>query len=116
MCRYCKLFLRSRNWSVQHIDRPAATGTELIISKPSHQLDVQFLIEKDHFSRIPDHFLNRLALRAERSKRPLLLVTDFDLGPDLTSRCRQRKVYPIYYKGLGDLEKLVPSTREFRQL
>jgi len=89
---------------------------ELIVKNPSHEIAVQFLIERNYYRSVSLHFITPLALGAEKRKRPVALVTDFELNDNTISECKRRKVYPVFYKELVSLNDLIPSKRDFRRL
>jgi hypothetical protein len=113
MCNYSKIFFRHNNWDVRQSGAPEA---EIIIGKPSHIVGVQFLIEKDYYPHLPEHFINKLAVGVQKRKRPVALVTDFKLREDIVLLCNKRKVYPIFYKDLMKLDVIVPTKEQFRRL
>ena len=112
MCGYSKIFLRKHGWRVRSALSPPA---DFIINKPSFEAGVTFLVERDYWSRIPDHFLTRLAVGVVKRGRPMVLVTDFGLDEEVVARSNKRDVYPVYYKDLGKLDSLLPTTKQFRQ-
>ena len=112
--RYCRLFLKSRGWDVRTCARPM--GAELIARKPPYEVAVQILLNQNFYAHMPWDFLQSSARRAERDKIPVALVTDFAVTENLRDTCQRRRVYPLHYKELRDLENLVPSKREFRKL
>lgn len=111
--RYSAIYLTKNGWLVgPRRDRQA----EFIISKPSHSIGVQLLIENEYYSRIPDHFVNSLVLASNTYRMPFILITDFQLRREVVEQCHKRKVFPIFYKDLGKLESMVPSMEEFKRL
>ena len=113
MSGYCKRFLRHNGWNVRAC---SSADADMLVSKRPHHLVVNLLIEKDHYPTIPEHFLNRSTLAQARRKRPVAVVTDFNLPDDVTERCRRRQIYPIYYKDLASLDKLVPPLAKFHKI
>ena len=103
-------FLHAKGW---YIHRQGKHDVEFTIRKDSYEMVAAVLINKDWYPKVPDHFLNHLALGALNWKRPFLLVTDFPLPKGTIEQCNRRHVYPLHYVRLPELEQIIPKKDEF---
>lgn len=126
LANYCKVYFANRGWNVvieNSIFDFLLTKSDirriLVIMFTDAQyktLDMNYVgIERDYKREFPGYFLSPFALKAERRRLPVIMVTDFVIGDDLAKRCNELNIYPLFYKDLPNLERVIPADRARRR-
>lgn len=106
MMKYARVLLKSRGWICRTSEN---AYIDLFIKKPPHNLPICFFIERELARLAPLIFVAKLQELAERWNTIVVVVTDFRLDAEAVTQCNSRRVYPIHYRDLGNLDRLVPS-------